>query len=141
MSIDEIINGQKINTPAASDTSAQTNGTTSAPSSTASTSEPFPGLLPLIESYLDSLNIDIETRCELARYLELIRMRASGSLCTGARWIRHFVRQHKEYNGDSVVSQGVAYDLCRAVEGMSRGERGKDGMKVGYEMVWNLGDK
>lgn len=159
MSIDEIINGQKAPPSAeaystafandsANDSSAQTNGTAINPtpastSSTnpASTTEPFPGLLPLIETYLSSLNIDITTRCSLARYLELIRLRASGSLCTGARWIRHFVRSHEEYQGDSVVSQGVAYDLCRAVERMSRGERGRDGMRVGYEMVWNLGDE
>jgi glutamate--cysteine ligase catalytic subunit len=93
MSIDEIINGS---------------------------AEGFPGLIPLVESYLNSVNVDVETRCDLARYLDLIRRRASGQLWTGAKWIREFVRGHKEYNGDSVVGEGIVYDLVREVEGMGR---------------------
>lgn len=106
MTIDEIINGQP-------------NGTG------------FPGLIPLIESYLNSMNVDVETRCELARYLDLIRKRASGQLWTGAKWIREFVRTHADYNKDSVVGEGLCYDLVRAVEEITRLE-GKGG--VGKEM-------
>jgi glutamate--cysteine ligase catalytic subunit len=50
--------------------------------------EGFPGLVPLVESYLDSMNVDVETRCELASYLDLIKKRADGSLWTAAKWIR-----------------------------------------------------
>lgn len=107
MTVDEIINGQS-------------NGTD------------FPGLIPLVESYLNSMNVDVETRCELARYLDLIRKRASGQLWTGAKWIREFVRSHEEYKGDSVVSEGLCYDLVVAVEEITRLE-GKGG-GVGKEM-------
>lgn len=160
MTCDEIINGQKT-TPDASDPATTDSGSTAEPTtngttptangthtthststpanppspptrSTNPTTPPFPGLLPLIESYLSSLNISISTRCALARYLELIRLRASGGVVTPARWIRHFVRTHEEYKGDSVVGAGVAYDLCRAVEGMSRGERDDKGMRKGW---------
>ena len=150
MTIDEIINGQK-DASAGAEAAAPgptTNGTTngdSTPSSnhtvnqTHTSTPPFPGLLPLVESYLASLNISVHTRCEIARYLTLIRMRASGSLVTPARWIRHFVRSHPEYRHDSVVTQGIAYDLCNAVDGMTKGEKDpKTGMRVGYEMIWNL---
>lgn len=92
----------------------------------------FPGLIPLVESYLNSVNVDVETRCELARYLDLIRKRASGQLWTGAKWIRHFVRAHPEYGFDSVVSEGVNYDLIRAVEEITEKE-GKNGL--GEEML------
>ena len=95
MSIDEIING---------------------------CAEGFPGLIPLVESYLNSVNVDVETRCDLARYLDLIRKRASGQLWTGATWIREFVRGHDDYKHDSVVSEGVCYDLVKAVEGITRDE-------------------
>ena len=54
----------------------------------------FPGLIPIVESYLDSVNVDVRTRCELDTYLDLIRKRASGELWTAARWAREFVRQH-----------------------------------------------
>lgn len=73
--------------------------------------EDFPGLIPLVESYLDSVNVDVTTRCQLATYLDLIRKRASGELWTAARWIRHFVTQHPDYRRDSVVSDKIAHDL------------------------------
>lgn len=92
----------------------------------------FPGLIPLVESYLNSLNIDVETRCEFAQYLALIRGRANGSLWTAAKWIRHFVRGHEDYKKDSVVNDGVTYDLVKAVERLTTHE-GRDGF--GKEML------
>ena len=112
MSINEIINGQ-------SSTSSSEGGC-------------FPGLIPLVESYLNSVNIDVETRCELARYLDLIQKRANGTLWTGAKWIRHFIRTHPEYKRDSIVSESVCYDLIKAVEKITQGN-GKD-RGVGVEM-------
>lgn len=76
----------------------------------------FPGLLPLIESYLDTVNVDVLTRCELSRYLSLVSKRASGKLQTGATWIREFVRGHPDYKKDSVVSERINYDLMKAIE-------------------------
>mgnify|MGYP001577580799 FL=1 len=75
----------------------------------------FPGLIPLVESYLGSVNVDVETRCELQRYLDLIRRRADGTLWTAAKWIREFVKGHEEYKGDSVVGEGINHDLIGAV--------------------------
>jgi glutamate--cysteine ligase catalytic subunit len=108
MTIDEIINGQK----------ADSGG--------------FPGLIPLVESYLNSMNVDVETRCEVATYLDLIRKRADGRLWTAARWIREFIRKHPGYDRDSDVSDGVQYDLVKAAEQITRQE-GKDGL--GVEML------
>jgi glutamate--cysteine ligase catalytic subunit len=75
----------------------------------------FPGLIPLVESYLDSVNVDVVTRCELETYLDLIRKRASGELWTTAKWIRHFVGCHPDYKKDSVVSERITKDLVEAV--------------------------
>lgn len=104
MTVDEIINGK--------DASGGNKG--------------FPGLIPLVESYLDSINVDVETRCELAQYLALIRGRANGSLWTAAKWIRHFVREHEEYKLDSVVNDTMVYDLVKAAERITVNE-GRDG--------------
>ena len=106
MTIDEIINGKS--------------------------GEGFPGLIPLVESYLNSVNVDVETRCGLARYLDLIRKRASGQLWTGAKWVRRFVREHSEYKHDSVVSESINHDLIKAVEEITENE-GKSGL--GEEML------
>ena len=81
----------------------------------------FPGLIPIVESYLDSVNVDVETRCQLATYLELISERASGALDTTARWIRNFVDAHPQYKHDSVVDEVITHDLIGAV--IAVGER------------------
>jgi glutamate--cysteine ligase catalytic subunit len=93
----------------------------------------FPGLIPLVESYLNGVNVDVETRCELARYLDLIRKRADGTLWTGAKWIREFVRSHTEYKWDSAVSEKITYDLLKRVEEVTETE-GKCG-GPGWEML------
>jgi glutamate--cysteine ligase catalytic subunit len=108
MTINEVINGQRV----------EGGG--------------FPGLIPLVESYLNSMNVDVETRCELATYLDLIRKRANGKLWTAARWIRDRIKKHPGYHQDSDVSDEVQYDLVKAAEQITRSE-GSDGL--GVEML------
>ncbi|KAI0390434.1 glutamate-cysteine ligase [Xylariaceae sp. FL0594] len=86
----------------------------------------FPGLIPIVESYLDSVNVDINTRCELSTYLDLIRKRASGELWTAAKWIRHYVRAHPAYQCDSAVNDEIAKGLVGAV--IKIGEREQAGL-------------
>jgi len=88
----------------------------------------FPGLIPLVESYLDSVNVDVQTRCELATYLQLIRDRASGRLCSTARWIRDFVDAHPGYKHDSVVGEDITKDLIGAVIKIGERERDAQGL-------------
>lgn len=91
--------------------------------------EGFPGLIPLVESYLDSVNVDVVTRCELATYLDLIRRRASGELWTAAKWIRHLVDGHPAYAADSVVSEEVNKDIVGAVIEIGERECGGKGFR------------
>jgi glutamate--cysteine ligase catalytic subunit len=46
----------------------------------------FPGLMGLVNAYLNSLNVDLVTKCELRRYLDLIKYRAKGE--SAAIWWR-----------------------------------------------------
>ena len=92
MTVDEVMNGSKLGAE-----------------------NKFPGLIPLVESYLDSMNVDVATRCELASYLELIKKRADGRLWTAAKWIREFVANHEDYKSDSVVGEKINHDLIGAV--------------------------
>lgn len=87
----------------------------------------FPGLIPLVESYLDGVNMDVVTRCELATYLDLIRRRASGELWTAAKWIREFVASHPSYKHDSVVPEEINRDLVGAVIEVGERECGGKG--------------
>ncbi|KAK7206933.1 glutamate-cysteine ligase-domain-containing protein [Myxozyma melibiosi] len=84
--------------------------------------EEFPGLVPLVQSYLDRMSIDVDTRCRLNAYMELISKRASGELCTAASWMRGFIRGHEAYKFDSVVSAEINYDLVKMVEKLTKGE-------------------
>lgn len=72
--------------------------------------------------YLSTINVDLESRCTIDRYLALISKRASGELMTTASWIRDFVRSHPEYKQDSVVSEKINYDLMKACDALGRGE-------------------
>jgi glutamate--cysteine ligase catalytic subunit len=116
MTVNEIING-----------TAYAKATATQDDEAADEEDDFPGLIPLVESYLDSVNVDVVTRCELATYLDLIRKRASGELWTAAKWIRHFVAAHPEYKRDSVVGDAITKDLVAAVikvgECEAKGER------------------
>ncbi|CAK7273193.1 glutamate--cysteine ligase [Sporothrix epigloea] len=113
MSINEIINGTHYSVNGCREPSHIAVG------------EDFPGLIPLVESYLDSMNVDVKTRCQLSTYLDLIRRRASGELWTAARWIRSYVDQHPDYKHDSAVSETLTKDLVGAV--IAIGERETQG--------------
>ncbi|CAB4493439.1 uncharacterized protein OCT59_000526 [Rhizophagus irregularis] len=82
----------------------------------------FPGLITLINHYLESINIDIESRCILGKYLEFVKKKAKGEIQTTAKWIREFVRSHPKYQQDSVVTQEINYDLMKTIEKIQKGE-------------------
>jgi glutamate--cysteine ligase catalytic subunit len=101
-----------------------------------------------VEKYLDSMNVDITTRCEIGKYLSLVSQRASGispirlrlmvgKLWTTAKWMRHFIQGHPEYKHDSAVSKEVNYDLVRAVEKITKGLERDEGL--GVEMLGRYG--
>ncbi|KAH8828281.1 glutamate-cysteine ligase catalytic subunit [Flagelloscypha sp. PMI_526] len=87
----------------------------------------FPGLIPLVVAYLDTLDVEPESRKKIDKYIDLIRRRANGELKTAATWIREFVRGHPDYKQDSVVSERINYDLMKAVDEIERGVRREDG--------------
>jgi len=94
MSVDEIINGK---------------------------ADEFPGLVPLIYSYLSSMEVDADTHCTIQQYLKLISRRACGQIDTTASWIRRFVQQHPAYRHDSVVNDEINYDLLMTADGIQSG--------------------
>lgn len=71
----------------------------------------FPGLIPILNSYLENMEVDVDTRCTILNYLRLIKKRASGELMTVARWMREFVTYHPDYKQDSFITDKINYDL------------------------------
>ncbi|KAG5897516.1 hypothetical protein JTB14_030013 [Gonioctena quinquepunctata] len=81
----------------------------------------FPGLIPLINSYLSNMDVDADTHCTIQQYLKFIQRRASGEILTTASWIRKFVTEHPDYRQDSVVSDKINYDLLKTLEDIQSG--------------------
>ncbi len=82
----------------------------------------FPGLIPLMKQYLNSIELDVDTQCSIQQYLNLISDRASGKLNTTAQWIRNFVKEHHNYKHDSIVNDSIAYDLLMTANRIQKGE-------------------
>ncbi|KAG8722182.1 hypothetical protein FRC08_005931 [Ceratobasidium sp. 394] len=100
----------------------------------------FPGLLGIVNAYLDSLNVEFTAKLKLQKYLSLIKQRADGSLMTTASWIRDFIRSHPKYQFDSIVSQEINYDLVNALDQIERGEREAPGLLPSYYVGSKLDD-
>ncbi|CAG2215450.1 GCLC [Mytilus edulis] len=83
----------------------------------------FPGLIPLIKTYLESKceETDDETNYLTNSYLKLISDRASGAEPTTANFIRNFVTTHPYYQQDSIVSDIINYELLKACAKKSNG--------------------
>ncbi|XP_050448829.1 glutamate--cysteine ligase catalytic subunit isoform X1 [Cataglyphis hispanica] len=75
----------------------------------------FPGLVPLVNSYLSNMDVDADTHCTIQRYIKLIQKRASGELLTTAAWLRKEVTLHPEYKHDAVITQHINYDLLKKI--------------------------
>lgn len=75
----------------------------------------FEGIIPLVKQHLKQMDgIDDSHRRSFEPYLDFISERASGRNQTTARWMREFIRQHKDYHRDSLVSDLITHDLIKA---------------------------
>ncbi|KAG5884145.1 hypothetical protein JTB14_021810 [Gonioctena quinquepunctata] len=83
----------------------------------------FPGIIPLMRSYLETQEIDCATLYTLEKYLQFVGDRASGKIMTVAAWMRKFVTEHPEYKQDSKVTEHISYDLLKTVQAIQNGEK------------------
>ena len=82
----------------------------------------MPGVCTLIDSYLDTENVAIETKEKLKALVHFIRQRATGEKQTGATRIRNYVRSHPAYKFDSVVTPEINYDLFQALKNLNHSD-------------------
>ena len=82
----------------------------------------FPGLIPLVRTYLDMIQCDAATLQTVNSYLQLLELRATGQLLTAASWLRKYVSIHPAYQHDSQLTQAVVVDMMRAVVQIQSGE-------------------
>ncbi|KAH0841808.1 putative glutamate-cysteine ligase protein [Fonsecaea pedrosoi] len=83
----------------------------------------FPGLIPLVQSYILEVfeSVSGDDRRTIDKYLDIIRKRATGEMLTPASWMRQFVQGHQDYHQDSFVSELVCYDLMKVVKALGDG--------------------
>ncbi|XP_047144925.1 glutamate--cysteine ligase catalytic subunit isoform X1 [Hydra vulgaris] len=84
----------------------------------------FPGLISLIRSYLDSIDVDIDVGCTIKQYLCFISRKASGNLQTMASYMRNYICSHPEYKKDSFIPEAIMYDLSVHLDKVSQGKIG-----------------
>jgi len=92
----------------------------------------FPGLLGVVNAYLDTLNVEFAAKKRIRAYLNLIKWRADGTLQTTATWMRNFIRSHPAYKQDSVVSDEINFDLMNALDEIERGTRTEPDLLPNY---------
>jgi glutamate--cysteine ligase catalytic subunit len=78
----------------------------------------FPGLIPLIFTYLDMIACDSESRLVVDNYLRFVASRATEESMTGATWQRKFIMSHPEYQHDSVVTHGIVFDMLQKIDSL-----------------------
>lgn len=108
LSLDEILNGEKPNQPH--------NAHLPAP-------RLFPGLVPLVQRYMDSVGCvdSLAVAAALAPYLDLLSDRAAGKLPTTAHYLRDLVQRHPQYRGDGRLTAAIADDLLRHCDDVGMG--------------------
>ncbi|XP_046885598.1 glutamate--cysteine ligase catalytic subunit isoform X3 [Hypomesus transpacificus] len=82
----------------------------------------FQGLIPILNCYLENMEVDVDTRCTILNYLKLIKKRASGELMTMAKWMREFVAHHPQYKQDSIITDKINFDFIRKCDRIAKGE-------------------
>lgn len=79
------------------------------------------GIIHYVREYLDSVQCDKKTMEAVEPYLNLVEGRACGKLLTGAQWQRRFVRSHKAYKKDSVITDEICRDLVDEISNVVHG--------------------
>jgi glutamate--cysteine ligase catalytic subunit len=74
-----------------------------------------PGIINLIDRYLDEQDISESTKQILKSHVHLIRQRVTGERKTGATWMREFIQKHPKYQHDSIITHEINYDLMQAI--------------------------
>ena len=69
------------------------------------------------------MSYEVEIADKIEEYMGFLQQRALGFNCTGAQWIRKFVRTHPSYKRDSLVTEDILYDLYHS-EGIKQPWRG-----------------
>ena len=78
----------------------------------------FPGLLPAILGYLETIGCNRLVIGRIQSYLALLAGRAAGTIPTTAQFLRSRYKSHPDYKQDGIITPAMADDvlvLCDAI--------------------------
>ncbi|EDL44994.1 gamma-glutamylcysteine synthetase, putative [Plasmodium vivax] len=58
---------------------------------------------------------------KIDEYIEFVKQRCAGKICTGAAYLRNFIMNHPAYQRDSYINSRINYDICKLIADIGKG--------------------
>ncbi|EUD68011.1 glutamate-cysteine ligase catalytic subunit [Plasmodium inui San Antonio 1] len=58
---------------------------------------------------------------KIDEYIEFVKQRCAGKICTGAAYLRNFILNHPAYEKDSYINSRINYDICKLIADIGKG--------------------
>ncbi|GAW80252.1 gamma-glutamylcysteine synthetase [Plasmodium gonderi] len=58
---------------------------------------------------------------KIDEYIEFVKLRCSGKICTGAAYLRNFILNHPAYEKNSYINSKINYDICKLIADIGKG--------------------
>ncbi|SBS85579.1 gamma-glutamylcysteine synthetase, putative [Plasmodium ovale] len=58
---------------------------------------------------------------KIDEYIEFVKLRCSGKICTGAAYLRNFITNHPSYEKNSYINGKINYDICKLIADIGKG--------------------
>jgi len=84
-------------------------------------SENYKGLLPRMKEIIEKEATLKGEKEEVMGYLGFLKDRARGKYKTGAKFIREYILNHKDYKKDSIITPEINYDLMNLLDRINSG--------------------
>ncbi|EUT86564.1 hypothetical protein PFAG_02433 [Plasmodium falciparum Santa Lucia] len=83
------------------------------------------GLFFLCYKYVDELFkeglLNQSAKNKIDEYIEFVKQRCSGKICTGAMYLRNFILNHPAYEKNSYINSKINYDICKLIADIGKG--------------------
>ncbi|CXI33220.1 gamma-glutamylcysteine synthetase [Plasmodium berghei] len=75
-----------------------------------------------IEEQFEQGLISLSAKNKINEYIQFIKLRCKGEICTGASFLRKFILNHSAYEQNSYINNQINYDLCKLISDIGKGE-------------------
>ncbi|CAA9987459.1 gamma-glutamylcysteine synthetase, putative [Plasmodium knowlesi strain H] len=83
------------------------------------------GIFYLCSKYIDEQfregQLSHAAKNKINEYIEFVKLRCAGKICTGAAYLRNFILNHPAYEKDSYINSRINYDICKLIADIGKG--------------------